>query len=212
MILAWGCRYIFDVPRARRFGTDRAPLVLTNESAQNLIQGRTLTPEHIGHIPNYVDDSALVATIKRENETMLGLLDGGHRIAKTLKNGQPCRARILTVEESLACLISVTECQAPAATSNKMPERAPSEPDNTWRHIPKSAYQEHATSMQPRNPLMLVQTPHLANLQRVLFNTEADAQMRRNALRQLQINVKDRDCEESRYALAQWQESGLTLE
>lgn len=69
-----------------------------------------------------------------------------------------------------------------------------------------------ATSIQPRFALMLVQTQHIANLQRVLFNIEADKQMRVNALRQLQINVKDRDCEDSRAVLAQWQECGFTLE
>jgi hypothetical protein len=36
--------------------------------------------------------------------------------------------------------------------------------------------------------LVLVQTQHIVNLQRVLFNIEADKQMRRNALLQVQTN------------------------
>ena len=57
----------------------------------------------------------------------------------------------------------------------------------------------------------MVSDGNVRNLQTVLFNVEADKQMRVNALRQLQINVKDRDCEESSAVLAQWQECGLTL-
>jgi hypothetical protein len=92
------------------------------------------------------------------------------------------------------------------------------ESSNVHLYIPKSYYQEHAatlepaTSMQPRFAVALVPTQHIANLQRVLFNVEADKQMRRNALRQLQINVTQRDYEDSHAVLAQWQESGLKLD
>jgi hypothetical protein len=86
------------------------------------------------------------------------------------------------------------------------------ESDNTHLYVSKAqaGRLEAATSMQPRYSLVPVQTQHIANLQRVLFNSEADTQMRRNALCQLQTNVTERDCEESRAVLEQWQECGLS--
>ncbi len=94
------------------------------------------------------------------------------------------------------------------------PDHFATEESNVHLYIPKSQAGSlpPATSMQPRFTLVLVQTQHIANLQRVLFNTEADTQMRRNALLQLQTNVTQRDCEDSRAVLAQWHECRLTLD
>ena len=57
----------------------------------------------------------------------------------------------------------------------------------------------------------MVSDGNVRNLQTVLFNVEADKQMRRNALRQLQTNVTRRDCEDSCAVLAQWNGCGLML-
>ena len=93
---------------------------------------------------------------------------------------------------------------APKAEQTQMPERIASEPDFSHRWI---------TSTQPHwKGLVQVRYEHVKNLQTVLFNSGADTQMRRNALRQLQTNVTQRDCEDSRAVLAQWTELGLTLD
>jgi hypothetical protein len=53
---------------------------------------------------------------------------------------------------------------------------------------------------------------NVRNLQTVLFNVEADKQMRRNSLWQLTTNVTQRECEDSHAVFAQWNECGLTLD
>jgi hypothetical protein len=93
---------------------------------------------------------------------------------------------------------------APKATPQAMPEHFSSEPDLSHQWV---------TSMQPHwKGLVQVSDGNVRNLQTVLFNLEADKQMRRNALRQLQTNVTQRDCEDSRAVLAQWRECGLSVD
>ena len=93
---------------------------------------------------------------------------------------------------------------APKATPISYPEHYSSEPDLSHQWV---------TSMQPQwKGLVMVSDGNVRNLQTVLFNLEADTQMRRNALRQLQTNSTQRDCEDSRAVLAQWRECGLTLD
>jgi hypothetical protein len=85
-----------------------------------------------------------------------------------------------------------------------MPEHCSSEPDLSHHWV--TSTQSHWSG------LAMVNDGNVRNLQTVLFNLEADKQMRRNALRQLQTNSTQRDCEDSRAVLAQWQECGLTLD
>jgi hypothetical protein len=93
---------------------------------------------------------------------------------------------------------------APKAAQIQMPEHFSSEPDLSHQWV---------TSMQPQwKGLVMVSDGNVRNLQTVLFNLEADTQMRRNALRQLQINSTQRDCEDSRAVLAQWHECRRTLD
>ena len=93
---------------------------------------------------------------------------------------------------------------APPATQIQMPEHFSSEPDLSHQWV---------TSMQPQwKGLVQVNDGNVRNLQTVLFNLEADKQMRRNALRQLTTNSTQRDCEDSRAVLAQWRDSGLALD
>jgi hypothetical protein len=114
------------------------------------------------------------------------------------------------MKEHEACTIMQSVPGDPPVERVQISEHFSSEEDATHLYQPKGM--EYATSMQPRYPVALVQTEHIRNLQRVLFNSEADKQMRRNALKQLTINVTQRDCEESAVVLQQWQEFGLTIE
>ena len=89
------------------------------------------------------------------------------------------------------------------------------EESNTHLYVPKGvpkSQEEEYTSLQPRFALVQVNDGSIRNMQTVLFNKEADVQMRRNALRQLKTNVKQRDCEESRSVLAQWDGLGITID
>jgi hypothetical protein len=86
----------------------------------------------------------------------------------------------------------------------ELPEHFSSEPDLSHHWV---------TSTQPHwSGLVQVNDGNIRNLQTVLFSIEADKQMRRNALRQLQTNVAQRECEDSAAVLAQWRDSGLTLD
>jgi hypothetical protein len=67
-------------------------------------------------------------------------------------------------------------------------------------------------TLQPRfTGLVPVRNNNIRNLQTVLFNVEADRQMRIRAHRQLQINAAQ-GCEDSTNVLSQWEELGLSLD
>ena len=86
----------------------------------------------------------------------------------------------------------------------EVPEHFSSEPDLSHHWV---------TSTQPHwSGLVQVNDGNIRNLQTVLFNIEADKQMRRNALRQLQTNVAQRECEDSAAVVSQWCECGLKLD
>jgi len=97
---------------------------------------------------------------------------------------------------------------APVATPLNYPEHFPTEPSNVHLAIPKG--QDYRTSLQQRVELVPVRAGHIANLQKVLYScAPSDARIR--ALNQLKRNVERDDCEESAKVLAQWQDSGLTI-
>lgn len=92
---------------------------------------------------------------------------------------------------------------APKATPQAMPEHFSSEPDLSHQWV---------TSMQPQwKGLVQVSDGNVRNLQTVLFNVEADKQMRTRAHAQLTRNSAQ-GCPDSAAVLAQWKECGLTVE
>lgn len=77
------------------------------------------------------------------------------------------------------------------------------EPDYAHRWI---------TSLQPHFTLLQVSDPNVRNLQTVLFNVEADRDMRRRALKQLAHNAKRFDSQDASAVLQQWASLNLELE
>jgi hypothetical protein len=91
---------------------------------------------------------------------------------------------------------------APPAAQIQMPEHFSSEPDLSHQWV---------TSMQPQwKGLVQIADQNIRNLQTVLFNVEADKQMRIRAHTQLTRNSAQ-GCPDSAAVLAQWHECGLTL-
>ncbi len=69
------------------------------------------------------------------------------------------------------------------------------------------------TSMHPRlNELVPVQDGHIRNLQTLIFNREADKQMRIRALAQLRLYAIEDSNLEATAVLRQWEECGLVIE
>ena len=93
---------------------------------------------------------------------------------------------------------------APKAAQIQMPEHFSSEPDLSHQWV---------TSMQPHwNGLVQVNDGHIRNLQTLIFNCEADKQMRIRALAQLRLYAIEDSSLEATAVLRQWEECGLKLE
>ena len=98
----------WDVDRARRLIAARPRIAQRLDPAwvmQWLTERTTLTAEHLDHIPSEkLDEPAMIVEVVacpsgREPRPFRILIDGTHRLARKLRDGQACWAYLLTEQE-----------------------------------------------------------------------------------------------------------------
>jgi hypothetical protein len=102
-------RYEFDVDRARALAADgREPVEVEDDSVRDSVRWSVIDDAHVGHVDPAIP--GLIAHVRYtadDGEVIHGhlLIDGNHRAARCLRDGQPFFAYLLTEDESEAILL-----------------------------------------------------------------------------------------------------------
>jgi hypothetical protein len=120
--------YLFDVDRARALVADgREPVELEEESVRDSVRYSRICKEHINHVdPSEPGIIAHLFYRTEDGERIHAhlLIDGNHRAARSLRDGRPYHAYLLSEEESQDILLRSPEGPGPVAK----PARACSAP------------------------------------------------------------------------------------
>ncbi len=109
--------YVFDVDRARVLVADgREPVELEEESVRESVRYSRIDDEHVSHVdPSIPGIIAHLFYVTEEGEEIQAqlLIDGNHRAARSLRDGRPYFAYLLSPAESRAILLRSPDKGAP---------------------------------------------------------------------------------------------------
>lgn len=94
----------FDIEAALGICLDgRKAKLIPTEALDGIIQVNGITEEHLRHVDLDIPGIAAPVEVTRQNQLILGLIDGSHRAVRCYREFRPFHAYPLTLEESLHC-------------------------------------------------------------------------------------------------------------